>query len=184
MLRVIRPLLLLVCLLASYSLVPPASAQAVTNNVLLRVLLLKVGGGGTGTGFTLDVEGRQYLITAKHVVNGLKGKTKIEIRQNKNWTPIDVTVFPCADPVDIAVLIPDHVLTDTANMPMEANGSVYVTQEVYFLGFPFGSSAGEHVPAFGTNPIPVAKHGILSEIDRDSVEVDAINNPGFSDRLS
>lgn len=70
----------------------PARAQVVSN-VLLRVLLIQTQ-SGQGSGFTLDVDGRQYLITAKHVVDSIKDKGTISIRENKGMVPLDVTIFP------------------------------------------------------------------------------------------
>lgn len=84
-----------------------------------------------------------------------------------------------ADPADIAVIIPPRQLTTTLLLEPAQKKNVIVTQEVYFLGFPFGSSAGEF-PAFGIHPVPIAKHGILSAIGDGNLVVDALNNPGFS----
>jgi hypothetical protein len=53
-------------------LVSMQQAQAqITSNVLRRVLMIQVG-TTSGSSFTIDVDGRQYLITAKHLVAGLK----------------------------------------------------------------------------------------------------------------
>jgi hypothetical protein len=50
----------------------------ITSNVIQRVFHLKFG-TGTGTCFAIDFEGRQYLVTAKHVVYGLIDKQEVEI---------------------------------------------------------------------------------------------------------
>ena len=47
--------------------------EIVNANILTRVLHLKIG-EMTGTAFTVEVDGRQYLITAKH----LTGESGIE----------------------------------------------------------------------------------------------------------
>ena len=61
-----RSLIFLLLFLAS----PPVQGQMIAN-VFERILLVRVGGNGpgaeAGTAFTLDVDGRQYLLTAKHV---------------------------------------------------------------------------------------------------------------------
>jgi len=155
-----------------------ASGQVVSN-VLLRVLMIKTPAAGTGSAFTLDIGNRQYLITAKHMVQGLSDKDTILLRENKAWAPIQVSIFRCADPVDIAVLIPPRVLTTTLLLEPATLKGVTFTQEVYFLGFPYGSSGGE-TETFGNHPIPITKHGILSTIYNGRLEVDAFNNPGFS----
>jgi len=48
---------------------PVVCVAQVTSNVLLRTLLIAIPGTKwvpTGTAFTIDVDGRQYLVTAKH----------------------------------------------------------------------------------------------------------------------
>jgi hypothetical protein len=62
----------------------------------------------TGTAFPIEVDGRPYLITAKPVVSGLPDAANrtIDILKKKGWSPLRVTVFKCAEPVDIAVVIP------------------------------------------------------------------------------
>jgi hypothetical protein len=58
-----------------------AMAQLVTNNVLQRVFLIKYK-KSIGSSFTLDVDGKQYLITAKHILKGIQTKDQIEIFHN------------------------------------------------------------------------------------------------------
>jgi hypothetical protein len=174
----LRRIVALATLTVFVNLVP--SAAQITSNVWERILLVQTP-SGKGTAFSMDIDGRQYLITAKHVVEGLTGKHTISFRDKEAWSPIEVTVYPCADPVDVAVLVPPRVLT--TNIPLEpaTAAKAIATQEVYFVGFPFGSSAGDHSPIWGSRPIPLAKHGILSTIVIDGViRVDAYNNPGFS----
>ena len=48
-----------------------AVAEGVSFNVFYRVLMIRTS-NGQGTGFTLDVDGRQYVVTAKHMVAGLQ----------------------------------------------------------------------------------------------------------------
>ena len=69
-----KVLLLVVCV--SASLVMPRSSAQIVSNVFTRVLLIKTP-AGEGTAFTLDVDSRQYLVTAKHLVGGLNGKSTI-----------------------------------------------------------------------------------------------------------
>ena len=97
--------LLLVACLASVAI----QAQ-VTSNVFERVLNLRVNPGTdhdqTATAFTLDVDGKEYLITAKHVVSALKDDDTVFVFMNNDWSPLRVKILRCADPVDIAVLVP------------------------------------------------------------------------------
>ena len=56
--------------------------EIVNTNILTRVLHLKIG-EMTGTAFTVEVDGRQYLITAKHLT-GESGIEELEIWQ-EGW---------------------------------------------------------------------------------------------------
>jgi hypothetical protein len=172
-------LAILSCFVTIGLVAPDSTSAQVVSNALARVLLIKTP-TEQGSGFTLDIEGRQYLITAKHLVKDLKDKATILIRENQTWVSVDVSIFPCADPVDIAVLVPPRLLTSTLPLEPAAKRKVIITQEVYFLGFPFGSSAGEGIAVFGSHPVPIGKHGILSAITDGLLVVDALSNPGFS----
>jgi hypothetical protein len=167
---------------------PPRVPAQVTSNVLERVLNIRVNAGtpneGTATAFTVDVDGREYLITAKHVVAGLREHDKIDIFMNDKWKSIDVHIFRCDDPTDIAVLIPPYQLT--VNFPFPTDIKFIYGQDAYFLGFPYGMQT----VAGGINgpyPLPIIKRGIISGtqiLDRDKkstlVFLDGYNNPGLS----
>lgn len=182
-----RILVLLLPLVAA--LVPLRTEAQVTANVFERVLNVRVNGGtdhvATATAFTIDVDGREYLITAKHVVRGLKDKDTIDIFMNNKWSPLAVTIFRCDDPVDIAVLAPPHQLTVDFNLPFDKT-DLRFGQEAYFLGFPYGIQT----PATGINgpyPLALIKRGTFSGqllLDRAKqaimILLDGYNNPGFS----
>jgi hypothetical protein len=160
----------------------------VTSNALERVLNIRVNAGtpkeGTATAFTADVDGREYLITAKHVVAGLHDHDKIDIFMNHNWKSLDVQIFRCDEPIDIAVLIPPYQLTVNFSLPIDVH--FMYGQDAYFLGFPCGIQN----PGFGINgpyPLPMIKRGTISGtqvLDRDKkatmILLDGYNNPGFS----
>ena len=105
----------------------PAHAQ-VTSNVFERVLNVRVNAGtpneGTATAFTVDVDGREYMLTAKHVVAGLKERDKIDIFMNDQWVPIEVTIFR-DEPVDIAVLVPPYQLTINFDLLTHESQKIY-----------------------------------------------------------
>jgi hypothetical protein len=167
--------------------IPQTTAQ-VTSNVLRRVLQVRVNAGkpdeGTATAFTMDVDGREYLITAKHVVTGLKDQDNIDISMDGKWTPHTIKIFRCEDPVDIAVLVPNHQLTVNFALPFD-RGSFFFGQEAFFLGFPYGiQSAGG---LNGPYPLAIIKHGTISgSVAPDQhkkagmILLDGYNNPGFS----
>lgn len=51
----------------------------ITSNVLQRVLQISGPVGGTGTGFILDWDGRQYMVTASHVLGAVSGAFELRI---------------------------------------------------------------------------------------------------------
>jgi hypothetical protein len=160
--------------------VAPARAQ-LTTNVYDRVLMIRVG-NSYGTGFTLDVDGRQYLVTAKHVVAGLGADDILLIYRHDAWAPVPVKVFRCDDPVDIAVLVAPTQLT--VSLPLEAGmKGVRYGQDMYFAGFPYQL----HTSAPSVNggyPVAFVKKAVMSgEVKEDGASVillDGYNNPGFS----
>jgi hypothetical protein len=172
-------------LVAATLLCPPivqAEAQ-ITSNVFRRVLMIRPAGGSTfGTGFTLELDGRQYLITAKHVVESLKVEDTIEIRNGDQWSPITVKIFRCADPIDIAVLVPPKQLTVT--FPLEPTmAGIRYAQDMYFAGFPYGLFTSGKTINSGF-PIPFVKKAIMSASTTENgvttIYLDGHNNPGFS----
>jgi hypothetical protein len=158
-----------------------ASAQIVSN-VLDRVLMIQ-GPVFTGSAFTIDVDGRQYLITAKHMVAGLKEKDTIHVRKDDRWAPLEVTTFRCDDPIDIAVLVPPSQLT--VDFPLEPSSKgLAVGEDAFFVGFPFGQATS--VRLNGIYPMGLAKKAMVSGFDPlqsqkgMGIILDGYNNPGFS----
>jgi S1-C subfamily serine protease len=157
------------------------SEAQITTNVFRRVLMLRVG-ESTGTGFTVDVDKREYLVTAKHLVDGLNDRATIDVMRGNKWVPITVKVFRCQDPIDVAVLAPANQLT--VSFPLEPiSGNILVGQEILFLGFPYGvqfSSAPEGL----AYPFPFTRKATFSSARTENgahlLFLDGYNNPGFS----
>ena len=138
----------------------------------------------TGTAFTIDCEEKQYLVTARHVVEGIESGESIFIVQEKRWKTIEINVVGVGeDEVDVAVLACQQQLSPTPKL--EPNNMFPYGQQVYFLGFPFGwDSGGEHIN--NGLPLPFAKTGIISAFtigdapDVQKIYLDAHANEGFS----
>jgi hypothetical protein len=153
-----------------------------TSNVLMRVLNLRVNPNtiheGTATGFTIGVDGREYLITAKHVVAGLGDQATVQVEQNNHWANLPVKIFRCDDPIDIAVLIPPFQLTVNFPLPDE-NVTFQFGQDAYFVGFPYSMSSPTK-DANGGFPLALIKKGLISGMNESMLYLDGYNNPGFS----
>src|ERR1700722_10289408 len=103
----------------------PQSAT-VTNNVLFRTFLVKTD-KGFGTIFSIDVDDREYWITAKHVLTGktispsgeytektvsLSVLAQVEVPQtdaDKNWIRNTFKVLDPGKDVDIVVLASERL---------------------------------------------------------------------------
>jgi S1-C subfamily serine protease len=161
---------------------PQEGWDQITTNVFRRVLMVQAG-KTSGTSFTIEVDGRQYLITAKHVVAGLKADDTIRIRRGDNWESLKVKVLRCDDPIDIAVLVPPKQITVT--FPLEPTlDRIRLGQDMYFAGFPYGISSSAAKNINDLYPLAFIKKGILSASTNEkgavTIYIDGHNNPGFS----
>jgi hypothetical protein len=181
------------CLVVAFGLVvalycPIAGAEGVRLSVFYRVLMIHTV-NGQGTGFTLDVDGKQYLVTAKHMVTGLKLEDTIQVRKydaagNLKWVDLKMKIFNCDDPVDIAVLVPREQLTISG--PLEPSGdgeSPPFGQDVFFVGFPYGlsmefTSATSEISV--TTPFAYVRRAILSAM-KSAKAGEVVNTEFISD---
>lgn len=155
----------------------------VTPNVLRRTFHLKCG-ARRGTCFSLDVDHRQYLVTALHIVKGLQDGTVVEIFHGGKWKPLDVILVGYAPPqVDVAVLALKFRIT-LAELILEPTvAGLAIGQGAYCLGFPHGEwGTGPEAQQF---PTPFVKKVTVARLpDASSVVrylyLDGQNNPGFS----
>lgn len=153
----------------------------VTGEVIQRVFRCRYG-QWTGSAFTTDVAGKQYLITAKHIVEGATEAFVLEIFHDGMWKTLPVKLVGHAEHADLSVLAAGDCLTgrDMAVAP-DSNGLAY-SQDVYFLGFPH-DLFGELGPVNNGYPVPFVKKAIVSMLDSESqpiIILDGINNEGFS----
>lgn len=150
----------------------------ITSNVIHRVFMIRYG-KSMGTGFTIEVEGKEYLVTAKHVVESLGGKGTIDIFSNGKWVPLEIIlVGHSPKDADISVLAAARTLTPP-KLPMDANTGLFYGQDVYFLGFPYGFTGTFRLGDSGY-PLPLVKKATVSLLDRKRMYLDGHNNPGFS----
>ena len=172
-------------------------------SVLMRTFIIgfpsSSGGISFGSAFALDYQGRQYLITASHVIKfpgGTGKKGTIHIFRNNEWNPIEVTVVGRGDANnpedDIAVLAADTHLP----IPLTLSGesfkpsvvNMFWGQRVYFCGFPYGQYIKKDV--IEGHPLAMTKGATLSGIHTKSGTrterekglfiLDGHNNEGFS----
>ena len=157
----------------------------ITTNVINRVFCIKYG-DSTGTAFTIDREGRQYLVTARHVVKGITSGSSIAIshkyeqngiRSQALNMSVDVVGIGAGE-IDVAVMACPLQLSPEYLLEPSTAGLTF-GQKVYFLGFPFGWGGGSE-EANRNFPFPFVKAGIVSAVRDNVLYLDAHNNPGFS----
>ena len=153
----------------------------ITSNVLHRTFRIRWG-STSGTAFAIDREGKQYLVTARHVVKEIADGDRIEVFNEKQWKAVPVGVVGVGvSGVDVTVLSCPIRLAPPHPLEASAHGLAY-GQPVYFLGFPFGLDGGGE----GINrdfPLPFVKAGIVSAIIGETpsrIFIDGHGNRGFS----
>ena len=189
---------LLCCLVGWMVLSSTASSQQVqlTVGALKSVYLVRYG-QSYGTGFILAADEKVYLVTAAHVVGGMKSAEKISVRTGwDKWNDFTVIRIPVPNKVDIAILTTDRPISDPG-MAIEAGSmqGLGSNPDVYFLGFPYAgvrtlngrtySLSSSYREGGVTYPMALVKHGIISGVDARDLSsrilfIDALNNPGFS----
>lgn len=158
----------------------------VTSEIIQQVFLIRTA-SASGTCFTIKLDGRQYLVTARHLLENAEGtvprQPAIEINRAGAWDALSATLlFSATAPSDIAVLaLPVGIGLSFPEAELGTKGLVY-GQDAYFLGFPFAWK-GEFGAANNDYPLPYVKRATVSMIAGPSspmLVLDGINNPGFS----
>ncbi len=134
----------------------------VTANVLTRVFQIKAG-DKIGTAFTIEVHERQYLVTAKHVVEELpEMSARVLVTRQAMHKELIVNVLRPNEPAtDVAVLTLAEYISPTLPLEPTMDG-IQIGQDVYFLGFAFGIS---NLVSSEGYPFPLVKQGTLSAAD-------------------
>ncbi len=148
-------------------------------NVVERTLRLRIN-DRVGTGFVYDHDGRQYLLTARHIWGESPGLGYIEVYRNAQWDRLAAESLGHSG--DILVLsVNDRLTTRAAVPPVHRVG---MGQDVYILGFPLNLKSQAH-HAGHTVPIPFVKKSLLSAAletppSGQVLYLDAILAGGFS----
>jgi hypothetical protein len=151
----------------------------ITTNIYTRVYRVHFG-GSAGTAFSIEVEGKQYVVTAKHLLTD-KEIYSINIDYDGTFCRIPCRLVGYSkDNMDVVVLALEQQIGHTLPAPPSRNKLAF-SQEVYFLGFPYNMRVD--VGAFLKYPTPFVKKAIISGMEPGkygALYLDGINNPGFS----
>lgn len=177
-----------------------------TNNVMTRMTMIQ-SRYGRGTTFSIDVDGREYWITAKHIVTGAEHppygsvtnkSESLEVLNptspGEQWLPVKFSVIDTEKDVDIVVLAaPSPLLENPLPSVAADSGGAFFGGDCEFLGFPYGggwkatfSGPSGNVPFW----MPFTKHctvsaisaagSVMTDQDKRMWVLDGINNVGFS----
>lgn len=145
--------------------------------------------------FSIDVDGREYWITAKHILTGAEhppygsvGTKSVSLRLlnpqggGQEWMPVTFSVIDPGPDVDIVVLAPPQPLLSNPlpSVPADSDGML-LGGECEFLGFPYGGGWRARFANGQSFWMPFIKHCFVSAIGDGGIYVlDGINNAGFS----
>ena len=154
--------------------------MAVTNNMYQRTFHIRCG-TKCGTCFTVNFDRKRYLVTAKHIAGSIRDKETVEILHHGIWKPVAVhLVGHGTGDVDVSVLASEK-LFGASHQLLATTAHMTLSEDVYFLGFPFGMSFD--IGALNYDyPMPLVKKAIISAMyaEKGLILLDGHNNPGFS----
>jgi hypothetical protein len=183
-----------------------AQTATPTSNVLTRMTMVQ-SRYGRGTIFSIDVDGREYWITAKHIITGAEHPPygsitatteSLEILNpgspGEQWLPLSFSVIDTEKDVDIVVLAaPKPLLANPLPSVTADSQGAFFGGDCEFLGFPYGGGwRGTFTGPNGNTSfwMPFAKHctvsaitaagSVMTDQDKRMWVLDGINNAGFS----
>jgi hypothetical protein len=199
MIKMMRPISIGLFLFAACCSALDAQSAMPTTNILFKTFMIRTK-TDEGTMFSIDVDDREYWLTAKHILTGRKSGPAGEVTEKSvsldvldpvgeavKWNPVEFTVIDPGKDIDIVVLVPESPLQEPPIPSLKVlSGNVGMGGECSFLGYPyantwtatFSNSAGS-----AAYKMPFIKHCYISGIIRGPASMfvlDGINNFGFS----
>ena len=156
----------------------------ITSNTLSRTFHLRYQ-DQVATGFVIDVDARQYLVTAKHFVPNAVDHIALDLLHDGIWKTIDAKLVGHAPgKIDITVLTLPQIMVGSDHVLLPDMGGMILGQEAFFLGFPYGLF-GQIGDLNSNYPVPFVKRATVSSVSVSEngpaiVFLDGHNNKGFS----
>jgi hypothetical protein len=146
--------------------------------------------------FSIDVDNREYWITAKHVLNNreyphygsVTNKSVSLLLLNptapgEQWVPVNFSVVDPGEDVDVVVLAAERPVLENPVPTVSPDASAMLGGDCEFLGFPYGAGWRATYDKGLSYWMPYTKHCIVSAINLEGKQIfvlDGINNKGFS----
>jgi hypothetical protein len=166
-----------------------------TVNILQRVMMIEYN-KERGTVFSMDIEGREYWVTARHILTGAKSKPfgrypdkTVDVKllnpggDGEQWLSEKFKVLQPVEDVDVAVLVPiANILTDVQPSPPAKSEGMLFGGNCEFLGYAYGGGWRAKWDTGKSYWMPYIKRCGVSGMDTDTHLwiLDGINNAGFS----
>jgi hypothetical protein len=173
-----RPALVIACLALLSGAASFGQPILVNRIALLETRLIQTT-SSVGTAFVVNVDNREYWITAKHIFTGIENAppgvfttktveanillpySPVAKGQDKKWVTIKFTTIDPGKDIDILVLAPDHSVTkflpaDSMKLagdadPADEHALVPIGGDCDFLGYPYGSGWRANIPVYSAN---------------------------------
>lgn len=159
------------------------TAIMIQTEVVNRVFCI-ICNGSTGSCFTMEQDGVQYIITAKHLFKSLSFPNHAIVQvllSGKVFQNLEVDIYYHSKDYDVAVLktVPYQTISPFYSNSCSTEGIIF-GQDAFFLGFPYdyGNNLGDLLGL--DRPIPFVKKACVSGISGKIMLLDGHNNPGFS----
>lgn len=143
--------------------------------------------GGTGSAFLIEVDGIEYICTARHTFNKFTSG-EIDVRHDQNWIREPVAVVGIGkgdDDVIVFRWVRQYRKVNNGDLPIQtSNEGMTFAQEAFVLGYPFQWENSVPKELSGGWPFPIAKRTIIAgwpahDLSSD-ILLDCQVNPGFS----
>ncbi len=161
------------------------SQDFISGDVISNVYNITYG-NKSGTSFLIERDSVNYFITAKHIFHNVHYNDKISVKilQDGKWLNLYVIAyFDTIKKTDIIVLKPLDLAFISTGITLKEIG-LFLGDEGYFLGFPFGLSNEDNGNINNGFPIPLFKKAVFSGSQLKNgifkLYLDGHNNPGFS----
>ena len=156
--------------------------------ILYRVIhILNPQTGGTGSAFVVEVDGVEYICTARHTFDRFTSD-EIGIRYGQNWIKVPVVIVGIGrDDDDVIVFraTTQFRKVDNGALPIQtSNEGMIFTQEAFVLGYPFQWENSVPKEISDGWPFPIVKRTIIAGWPSNDLSkgilLDCQVNPGFS----
>jgi hypothetical protein len=162
----------------------------IPGEILQSVCLIRPTRNTTASCFLITISHKAVFVTAKHLFpNGINNSNiSFDLYRNDGWQNCPGQLYLHSNKsVDVAIITTDLPRVEN---PYDVEDSKYfVSQDCYFLGFPYGMKLDDNKPKEqqinSGFPIPFVKKAIISSFLTDAnnvrnIYLDGHNNPGFS----